>query len=357
MRFLRQGRVLPYTQQWQFGIQQALPSQIRLEVAFLRQLSVKGVALPGQNMQSVQAFNLNEMPAAYLSLGVQQNLQVPNPFYGILPAATGLGSSRTVAQKQLWLAYPQFTSVTVDGGNTVNAVYQRAQLNMEKRLTHGLSILFNWSISKLMLNNMVSMVNAQANIRGISSMDTPHVVNLAFAYDLPFGPGRRLLPQRGPLGKIIGGWALSGTFSYASGQPMGVSDTNGRPIAISDPALSGPTEKRLGDQLDPVTRQVLNPYFKTTVWQSLPTQYMISPEPPYLSYLRSPDNKIANASLVKRVQVKERLNITMRLDASGVFNTPNWGNPSTNLANKATFGVINSASGNRKAQVALRVAF
>jgi len=57
------------------------------------------------------------------------------------------------------------------------------------------------------------------------------------------------------------------------------------------------------------------------------------------------------------VPIKERVTITMRLDASGVFNTPNWGNPGTNLANKATFGVINSASGHRKAQVALRLAF
>jgi hypothetical protein len=126
---------------------------------------------------------------------------------------------------------------------------------------------------------------------------------------------------------------------------------------MASPAFSGPVEKRLGDKVDPVTRQVLNPFFDTNAWKSLPTQYMISPEPQFLSYLRSPANKSSNASLVKQIQIKERLNITVRLDAAGVFNTPNWGNPGTNVANKATFGVINSASGNRKAQVALRVAF
>jgi hypothetical protein len=323
----------------------------------VRQLNVKGVALPGQNTQSVQSYNLNELPAAYLALGVQQNLPVPNPFLGILPAATSLGSAKTIPQKQLWLAYPQFTSVIQDASNTVNAQYQRVQLNLEKRFTHGLSALFNWSISKLMMNNMVSLVNAEANIRSVAATDTPHVVNLAFAYDLPLGPGQPWLPRRGLLGRIVGGWALAGTFSYASGQPMTVSDTNGRPIPIRHPALSGPVEKRLGDQLDPVTRQVLNPYFDVNAFRSLPTQYMISPEPPRLSYLRGPSNKDTYASLIKRVPIKERLTITMRLDASGVFNTPNWGNPGTNLANKATLGVINSASGHRKAQVALRVAF
>ena len=41
--FLAQGRALPYTQQFQFGVQHTLPSQIRLEAAFVRQLSLKGL--------------------------------------------------------------------------------------------------------------------------------------------------------------------------------------------------------------------------------------------------------------------------------------------------------------------------
>jgi hypothetical protein len=216
---------------------------------------------------------------------------------------------------------------------------------------------FNWSISKLMQNNIVSSINPQENIRGISQIDTPHIVNLAFVYDLPFGPGRPLLPARGPLGRIVGGWTLSGITTCASGQPLSVTDTNGRPIPISSPALSGAIERRIGDQLDPVTHQVINPYFKTSVWQSLPDQYTLTPEPLYLGFLRSPASKGVSASLIKRVQVRERLNISMRLDASGLFNTPQWGSPGANLANKATFGVINSAGGNRKMQVALRAQF
>src|SRR5262249_37224260 len=146
--FLNQGRVLPYTQQMQLGIQQSLPSQIRLELAFMRQVSVKGFAATGNNTESVLNFNLNELPAAYLARGVEQSLQVTNPFFGIAPAATSLGSSKTIAQKQLWLAYPQFTGVT-GAHNGVNAQYQRLQIGLEKRLTRGVSVLFNWAVSKL----------------------------------------------------------------------------------------------------------------------------------------------------------------------------------------------------------------
>ncbi len=344
--FLAQGRTLPYTQQWQFGIQHSLPSQIRLEANFIRQLSLKGL----------QGFSLNEKPDAYLSLGTQENLQVPNPFFGILPPQTSLGSSRTVAQRQLWLAYPQYTGVTQNASNAHTTVYHAVQVSLEKRLTHGLSLLWNYTGSKMIENNLTSLVNTR-HYRAISSNDTPHVVNLAFVYDLPFGPGRPLLAQRGALGKIIGGWSLSGRYHYESGNPLSVTDSNGRPIRIANAAKSGPIEQRLGDQVDPVTRRVLNPYFDTTAFVSLPSQYTISPEPPYFGELRSPAARALSASLIKRVRVNERLSLDARLDASGVTNTPNWGSPGTNMRDQATFGVITSAGGSRTMQLAFRVVF
>ncbi len=344
--FLAQGRQLPYAQQWQFGIQHSLPSQIRLEAAFIRELSVKGL----------QGFNLNEKPDAYLALGAQENVQVANPFYGILPAETSMGSSKTIAQRQLWLAYPQYTGLTQNATNSRTTVYHAVQLSLEKRLTHGLSVLANSTVSKLMDNNLTSLVNTR-HYRTISSHDTPQVYNVAFVYDLPFGPGRPLLTQRGPLGKIIGGWSFSGSYHYESGNPLSVSDSNGRPLRIRNSAKSGPIGSRLGDQVDPVTRKVLNPYFDITAFRSLPTQYMVPPEPPSFGELRGPPTRVLGASLIKRVKVNERLSLDARLDAAGVTNTPNWGNPGTNMANGTTFGVISSASGSRTMQMAFRAVF
>lgn len=344
--FLAQGWVLPYTQQWQFGIQHSLPSQACLELAFVRQLSLKGL----------EGFGLNDKPDACLALGTQENVQVPNPFYGILPSQTSLGSSKTVAQRQFWLAYPQFSGVSQNASNTHTTVYHAVQVSLEKRLTHGLSALGNWTISKMIENNITSLVNTR-HYRCISSTDTPHVVNVAWVYDLPFGPGRPLLKQRGPLGKIIGGWSLSGKYHYESGNPLSFSDSNERPIRIRDAAKGGPIVKRIGNQVNPVRRQVLNPYFDTTAFVSLPTQYMVSPEPPSFGELRGPPSRGLSASLVKRVRVHERLSIDARLDASGLTNTPNWGDPGTNMKDQTTFGVISSAGGNRAMQLAFRAVF
>lgn len=344
--FLAQGRVQPYTQQAQFGIQHSLPAQIRLEANFVRQLSLKGL----------EGFSLNEKPDAYLAVGAQENTQVPNPFYGILPAEVSMGSSRTIAQRQLWLAYPQYTGVTQNASNTRKTVYHAVQVSIEKRLTHGLSLLWNYTGSKMIENNITSLVNTR-HFRTISDLDTPHVMNLALVYDLPFGPGRPLLSQRGALGKVIGGWSLSSRFQYASGSPLSISDSNGRPYRIRNAAKSGPIVDRIGDRVDPVTRQVLNPYFDTTAFASLPTQYMVTPEPPALGELRSPPSRGLSASLIKRVRVNERLSFDARLDASGVTNTPNWGNPGTSMSDKANFGVITTAGGSRSMQMAFRAVF
>ncbi len=343
--FLAQDRVLPYSQQWQFSIQQALPAQTRLELAFVRMLSVKGY----------QGFNLNEKPDKYLELGPAENIRVPNPFYGILPANTPLGSSSTIPQRQFWLAYPQFTSVSQQGTNAATTVYHSVFLNLEKRLTHGLTVIFNHTISKMIENNLTSLVNKRY-YRCISDMDRPHVMNLAFVYDLPFGKGRPWVTT-GLWSRIIGGWSVSGRAFYSSGTPLSISDSNGRPYRLRNAAKKGPIRERIGDRVDPVTREVLNPYFDTKAFLSLPTQYMVPPEPPHFAELRAPHRKTLDASVIKRIQIYERINLDIRADASNVTNSPQWDAPGTNMANKATFGVIQTAGGNRVVQFSIRGVF
>jgi hypothetical protein len=47
----------------------------------------------------------------------------------------------------------------------------------------------------------------------------------------------------------------------------------------------------------------------------------------------------------------------LRMEATGVTNTPRFGNPGTNMSQAATFGVITSAGGSRAMQGALRLVF
>jgi len=344
--FWAPDRVLGYNQQWSLGVQRLLPWQMKFDLSFVRMLSVKGM----------EEFELNEKPDEYLALQKAENDAVTNPFYGFLPATTSYGSKKTIARKNLWVAYPQFTSVTQEGTNSHTVVYHAVQAAIDKRFSNGIQFLTNYTGSKKMENNLTSLVNVR-HYRSISSGDRPHLFNFAMIYEMPFGRGKSFLNGKGFTDKLFGGWIVSSVFGYSAGKPLGISDANGRPIRISDPSKSGPIKDRRGDNLD-AAGNILNPYFDVTAFQSLPTQYMVSPEVPYLSELRAPSARHLDVSLIKRFRIWESVRFDLRADVANILNTPQWGSPGTNMATKSTFGVIRDVvGGNRTIQLSFRGVF
>src|SRR5262249_48914796 len=153
---------------------------------------------------------------------------------------------------------PQFTSVSVSGANTRTTAYHALEISVDKRLSHGLTIIANYTGSKMIENNITSLVNTR-HYRGISSLDDPHIANVAFVYDLPFGKGRALLAHAPRVAStIVSGWSASGRLYLAMGHPLSFTDSNGRPIRLRNASRSGSIEERLGDRVDPITRLPLN---------------------------------------------------------------------------------------------------
>ncbi|MDP2998333.1 MAG: carboxypeptidase regulatory-like domain-containing protein [Bryobacterales bacterium] len=343
LSFLDGGRVSPYSQQWQLSLQHEFPSQVLAEAAYVGMLSLK----------QFESFNLNEKPDRYLALGAAENNRVNNPFLNLFPATSTLGQGSTITQNRLWVQYPQFTSLTVQGANTGRSIYHALQTKVEKRLTHGLALLFTYTWAKLIDNETTSIVN-ERHYRTVSGFDVPHMARLVATYEFPWritGNGWNRL-----LDKVAGGWSLSAYFVRESGGAMGVTGTNGRPIRLRNAALSGPISDRLGDRRD-AKGNILNPYFDITAFAPLPTQYMVSPEPPRYSELRAPATQSLNLSLFKTFAIYERFKLQFRAEATGVTNSPNFSAPGTNLSSPTTFGVITSAGGARAMQGSLRLAF
>ena len=320
-------RVSPYAQQWQFGVQHTLPAQVKLEVAFIRMLSLKGL----------ENFDLNEKPDKYLAQGSAENTQLAKPVLWRLPlhVVAGQFGHHLAAATAVDGVPAVFQASPSRPPTRTNAAYNAVQLSLEKRLSHGLTILANYSISKLMENNITSLVNTR-HYRSISALDRPHVVNVAGVYDLPFGHGRALAGgSKGVAGFLISNWSVSGRLYLASGTPLQITDTNGRPIRLRSAALSGSVEDRLGDRIDPATKQVQNPYFDVTAFQSLASQYTVSPEPPYFGELRAPrlahDRPFAGEALPHPRAVQTW---TSRADASNFTNTPQFAAPGTDFSSK-----------------------
>jgi len=333
------NRVSPYNQQWQFSLQRELPWQMIFDVGYVGSHAVK----------QFENFDLNERPDRLLPLGTAINQTVPNPFRGVFPANSPLGQGATITRERLELRYPQYSAFTTQAMNTGRGLYHSMQANVNKRLGRGVSAIFNYTFSRLMDNNTTSVINPR-QYRAVSEFDQKHVMRLAMTYDLPFQFSQRAVET------ALGGWKLSGLYTFATGTPLSVTHPNGRPIRLRNPALSGPVSERLGDRRN-AQNQVANPYFDTGAFLPYPTPFVVPADPPRLDELRAPSSRSLNVNLLKTIPIVERFKLELRIEGANVMNSPNFNAPGTNLNALATFGVITGAGGNRSMQGAVRLIF
>ena len=112
------------------------------------------------------------------------------------------------------------------GSSTYNALL----LSLERRLSNGLSFQgrYTWSHS---INdgsvgggesNGPENVNCLACDKGPSVFDVRNNVAINAVYELPFGPGKPFLNEKGVLGSIVGGWQMSSIGVWHTGHPLTV---------------------------------------------------------------------------------------------------------------------------------------
>ncbi|MDX2153123.1 MAG: TonB-dependent receptor [Bryobacteraceae bacterium] len=132
--------------------------------------------------------------------------------------------------------------------------YHGGILKFTKRTNRGLSLTGSWTYSKAIdtgseatftgvdTNAPAGKGNAARSLRGLSSFDARHRVVIAYGYDLPF-----YRTQRGVIGRVLGGWQITGVTTFQSGNPFTVAlgyDANldglggDRPL-IADPSYLG----------------------------------------------------------------------------------------------------------------------
>jgi hypothetical protein len=121
------------------------------------------------------------------------------------------------------------------------AAYNALQINLRKRMTHGVQFDLNYTFSKsidlesdaervdlLGAGSLGLVINAwrPKQLRAVSDFDTPHQLNANWVAELPFGKGKYIgHDAHGVSQALIGGWQFSGVARWTSGFPVSV--TNG----------------------------------------------------------------------------------------------------------------------------------
>jgi hypothetical protein len=346
----------PESYQWNFGVQQQLPSDILVEAAYVG----------SRGLHLTHNFDINTLDPKYLSLGTALQAQVPNPFQPYV--TVGALSHPTVTRQQLLLPYPQYGAISVENRTWGGSNYQSAQFKVDKRTSHGVSFLAAYTISKWMSNVTSQDANiGPTNATGVQSFydlaaekslsenDTPQSLILNVVGTLPFGRGQRFLGRSsGLLEKLIGGWTASGILTEQSGLPLvltaPVTDGGSRPnwVPGASPRLSSSRSNS----------EKVAEWFNTAAF-SLPPAFTFGNVSRTIGSARGPALHNLDFAVEKRTQLLERLNMQFRAEAFNLTNTAHFGMPNTSM-NSVTFGQISSVLASpppRQVQFAVKFLF
>jgi hypothetical protein len=184
-------------------------------------------------------------------------------------------------------------------------------------------------------------------MRADSADDLRRSLVAGFVWDLPFASRLTGVP-----GGILHGWKLGGIVTLRSGSPILVTqdgdilntDAQGEIRPNSVPGVS---------PILPNDQRTLDRWFNTAAFVRATTTYGTAPRNP----LVGPGLSTADLSFSKSFRTREHDRIEFRFEAFNALNTPQYGNPGTQLGS-TNFGRITSTRvNNREMQAALKYVF
>jgi hypothetical protein len=238
-----------------------------------------------------------------------------------------------------------------------NSNYNGLWFSANKRLAKGLTFNTSYTFSKSIDNNSVGSSNPQAqdyrNLsaeRALSDFDARHRFVLSGTYILPFKANGAFASR------LVQGWTMSPIVNLQSGSPfspiIAVTDAKGSLEAFDRPFLVPGVPLYLPN---PSPAGFLNP----AAFTRQATGFGDAGR----NILRAPGFEDIDFSIAKTTVIKERASLQFRAEAFNLFNHPNFGQPTNNLAS-AVFGQITATrtargdlGSSRQLQLGLKLIF
>ena len=305
----------PYMQQWNLNVQHEVAPEYVVTVGYL---GTKGTRLPIRR-------ELN--PAIYR------------------PGAT---VGNTNARR---LFAPEFASI-ISYENVINSTYHALQVTLNKRFSHGFTILASYNYSKSIdgISIDVDGFNGQDTMnmradKALSDFDVRSRFVASFLWEIPG-------PRTGLKRLALGGWQANGIFVGQSGRPFTVVSGQDRALSATGtqrPDLTGDPKLDTGRTRDELMAQ----YFD-------PSKYVLPGLGTYgnagRNSLIGPGNYNLDFALFKKIAIRESWQLQYRWEMFNAFNHANLGNPRANIS-AARAGQIDTTSGPRIMQMGLRLTF
>jgi len=335
----------PWAMQWNFNVQQTLPGEVVLEVAYV---GTRGLQL-SRNDES--GLSLNQLDPKYMALGSQLNQTLENPFYGIV--TSGVLATPRISRAQLLRPYPQFTDVIPLYSTGASSNYHALQSSFSRRFSGGIQFEGSYTWAKAIQEGLRHQDSYYIRAsRSLADYDIAHRFVVSYIYELPFGRGRRFGANWGRfINAVLGGWQFNGITTYQSGTPLSISANN--VAGIFNPVEWANNNGRSGKLTGDIHMR-LQRYFDTSVF-SQPPAFSFGNTQPTSPDLRSPGVRNWDLSIFKEFQPLEKATLQFRAEAFNAFNTVRFGSPNTTVTSNQFGQISTQANSPRQLQFGLKL--
>ncbi len=311
----------PYVESWNVAVQQALPGNLSLQLAY--------VANHGVDMSGNQNINL---PSTYGGGAASE------PEYNCIGCPANV--HRTASTSIIFLPF--------------SSNYQSLQAQLTRRFSKGLAFTsaFTWGKGLNYINDddggLFFFINTRRNYAP-TDFDRKFNYEQSFTYELPFGRGHQVLGS-GIGAFALGGWKISGIISVVSGAPFSVNANGG---TLNTPGTAQ-------------TASLIAPYRAThgvganTHWfdpasfgqpTGCPSGVPCTPANVGLgntgrNQFRGPGYIQDNISLFKSFNIFREASLETRIEAFQLSNTPQFANPNSSSNNTNNSSSSSLGSGN-----------
>ena len=339
----------PYSDQWNFGAQEAVTRNTTLTVNY--------VGSTGHR----------------LDVGVTGNqATVPDPTGKLLiPSVSCYTTTCTPALVAAQGRFPLPYQVPTHYDESVGrSWYDGLQVSLNQKTSHGLTYLVSYTWSKTLDIGSDGWFAADGssvqdayhlnNDKGLAGFDLPHIFTAHAVYDLPFGPGRTFSSGNRFVNAIIGNWQVNGILNLTSGQVFDVTASNAisRTGSITQERVDIVGDPNTGSCPNGATVGSLSCWFNTSAF-ALPTQGTFGNFG--RNVLRGDHRKDFDFSVFRSFPITEATRLEFRAEAFNLTNTPIWGNPNATLTTSLQlFGTVTTTARGynpRQMQFALKFYF
>jgi len=381
VEYMGRSSAQPYVQNWNFGLQYMLPSDILFEADYI---GSKGTRLTAFDI----GWRQDQVPTKYMGISqygdyltwdIGDALDDPDASaalakFGItgrpFPSFEGTVSDSL-------RPFPQYTGIANDFPNYGNSTYHSLQVTARRRVSRGLNFIaaYTWSKTLSDADSAIGYYGGyywqdyynQKNEKSIASFDYRHNLKLTWIYSLPFGKGGKWLANGGALDKLVGGWQVTAIQGYRSGNPLQIYN-DGLDSGLGWWGVRGDVVPGVNQKLPfkgPIDPDIGTPYLNPAAFGSPPADPLAEgvatrwgTAPRFLSSTRGPAFQNEDFGVLKDTRITERFVVKFRADFFNVFNRTGLGDPSTSVSDMSSFGLIYGvAHGPRNIMLSLRLDF